>query len=335
VQAVYLTNPYKIHIADLALPVRRPGEALIRVKATGVCGSDITAYRGVNPTVIYPVVVGHETAGEIVEADPDTPDLKPGDRVVVEPYVSCGNCYPCSLGRTNTCERLQTRGVHIDGTMAEQISHPARLLHKIPEGISWTEAALSEPLTIALHAVHRAEVKAGEHVVITGAGPIGLLAAQVIRTLGAEPILIDPLAERLAVAREMGIRYAISPAEGVERVREITKDRLAEALIEASGAEAAIVHAADYVAYAGRISLVGWPKGAVLLGTATFIRKELDIRGSRNSAREFPEAIRLIACHQVQLTPFVSRVVRLAEIPAAMVDQVEHPEQFIKIVAVS
>jgi hypothetical protein len=335
-QAVYLTKPHDIHIADLAAPIRRPGEALIRVRATGVCGSDIGAYRGVNPTVVYPVIIGHETAGEIVEADPESPGLKPGDRVVVEPYISCGSCYPCRRGRTNTCERLQTRGVHIAGTMAEQISHPVRLLHKIPERIDWAEAALSEPLTIALHAVHRAEVRAGEHVVITGAGPIGLLAAQVVKTLGAEPILMDPVAERLAVARAMGIRHALDPAaEGVQKVRQITNDRLAEVLIEASGAEAAIVGAVEYVAYSGRIVMVGWPKSALLLGTAPFIRKELDVRGSRNSAREFPEALQLIACGRVQLAPFISRVVPLKEIPAAIADQVKHPEQFIKVVALS
>jgi len=334
VQAVYLRAPKEIQIKDIPSPVRCPGEALVRVRATGVCGSDITAYRGINPTVVYPLVVGHESAGDIIEVDPNSSDLKLGNRVVVEPYLACGRCYPCSLGRTNNCQYLQVRGVHVNGTMAEYISHPERLLHKIPEHMSWIDASLSEPLSIALHAVHRAEIKPGEHVVITGAGTIGLLVAQVTIKLGAIPIVIDPMTARLAVARSMGLTYAIEPgAETIETVREITNGRMAEVLIEASGAESAITQALDHVAYAGRVVLVGWPKKAIATEYFKFIRKELDVRGSRNSAGEIPEAVRLIAAGQVQLHSFISSIVDLAKAPEAIVQQAASPEQFIKVVS--
>lgn len=335
-QAVYLRAPEEIQIKNIPSPVRRPGEALVRVRATGVCGSDITAYRGVNPTVVYPLVVGHESAGDIIEVDPNSSGSKVGDRVVVEPYLACGKCYPCDLGRANNCQHLQVRGVHVNGTMAEYISHPERLLHKIPDHLSWVDASLSEPLSIALHAIHRADIKAGEHVVITGAGPIGLLAAQVAATLEAIPIVIDPIAERLAVARSMGLTHAIEPgAKTIETVREITNGRMAEALIEASGAESAITQALDLVAYAGRVVLVGWPKKAIATEYFKFIRKELDVRGSRNSSGEIPEAVQLIASGQVHLHSFISRIVDLAKAPEAIAQQARSPEQFIKVVSTS
>jgi L-gulonate 5-dehydrogenase len=334
---VFLKSPFDLQVIESDLPVRKPGEALIQVKASGICGSDVTAYKGVNPTVTYPLVLGHETVGEVIEAGPGTQDVKNGDRVVVEPYIFCSNCYPCSLGRTNNCEKLTVRGVHVAGTMSEQITHPVRLLHKIPDEIRWEELALIEPLAIALHAVRRASVQPGEHVVISGAGPIGLLVAQAVKIAGAEPIVIDPLLERLNTAQSLGVKYTFNPVaeDVISKVREITDNRLSEVLIEASGAGSAISGAVDCVSYSGRVVLVGWPKEEILMRAALFIRKELDIRGSRNSVGEFPEAIRLIAGRQVQVAPLISSTVQISDAPRAIRDLAEHPEQFLKIVVVN
>jgi threonine dehydrogenase-like Zn-dependent dehydrogenase len=219
--------------------------------------------------------------------------------------------------------------------MTEFFAHPAEMLHKVPDNIPWEQIPMAEPLTIALHAIHRTSVKSGEHVVIIGAGPIGLLVALVAIAYDATPILVDLVDERLKFANELGIKHTINVvAENtVERIREITKGRMAEAVIEASGANAAIRNTVDYVSYAGRIGLTGWPKTDTTLPTALFTKKEIDIRGARTSAGEFAEALKLISEGTINVTPIISKVVTLDEIPDAVRELSEHPERYLKISA--
>lgn len=336
-KAVYLKAPKEVLIHDIPSPKRKDNEVLLKVMAVGICGSDVGAYRGTNPLVTYPRILGHEIAGEVLEAPQNDKGIKVGDRVVLEPLISCGACYPCGLGRTNCCEKLAVLGVHIDGGMAEQFSHPAHLVHKVPDNIPWEQVPMAEPLTIALHAIHRAELKAKEHVVITGSGPIGLLAAQAAIVYGAVPIVVDPVDERLKLANELGVKNTINPVKenAVERIKEITKGRMAEVALEASGADAAVKASIEYVSYAGRIVLIGWPKGEVPIPTFMITKKELDVRGSRNSSKAFPESIQLIAEGKVNVVPLISKTVSLEDVPQAVIDLSEHPDKYLKITGVS
>ena len=210
-KAVKFQEPWNVACVEADMPKPGKGEALIRVRSAGICGSDIGAYRGTNPLVSYPRIIGHEIAGEIISLPPEAPEnLKVGDRVVVDPYLYCGHCYPCSIGRTNCCTDLKVLGVHVDGGMAEYFAHPADMLWKIPEDMPWELAPISEPLTIALHGIHRGGLKAGEHVAIIGAGPIGVLAAMAAIAYGATPIMIDVVDERLEFAKKQGVRYTIN-----------------------------------------------------------------------------------------------------------------------------
>ena len=332
-KTVLLKQPGEIGISEIEKTSRRENEVLLKVRSAGICGSDIGAYKGVNPLVSYPRIIGHEIAGEVVEVAADEKTFRVGDRVILEPYVYCGQCYPCSIGRTNCCENLTVRGVHIEGGMAEYVSHPRHLLHKVPENIPWHLIPMAEPLVIAMHAVKQAEVKAGEHVAITGAGQIGLLAAQYALTLGALPIVVDPVDERLALATRLGVPHLINPVsqDAVAQIKAITRARMAEAAIEASGAASAIRAMVDYVAYAGRIALVGWPKSDIPMPTALFTKKELTIRGSRNSVGQFPESLRLIAEGKVDVAALLTKTVSLEETPATVVDIAEHPERYLKV----
>lgn len=336
-KAIVIHAPEEISIREVSDPERRENEVLIRVRGMGICGSDIGAYRGTNPLVTYPRIIGHEIAGEVVAAPRDEAEMAPGDRVVIEPYVYCGNCYPCLNGRTNCCENLAVRGVHIEGGMSEFCVHPRHLVHKVPANVPWKHLAMVEPLTIAVHALKRARLAKGEHVVVTGSGPIGLLAAQYALTIGAVPIVVDPIDERLAFARSLGIPHGIHPVreDAVMRIREITGGRMAETVIEASGSDAAIRSSLDYAAYSGRISLVGWPKGEVPLMTAMITKKELDVRGSRNSSKAFPESIDLIAGGRIDVASLVTRSVPFEEIPAAVREIAAYPEKFMKVVALA
>jgi L-gulonate 5-dehydrogenase len=335
-KSIYLKTPGEIGIKEALEPIRKQNEALIKVKSIGICGSDVGAYRGTNPLVSYPRIIGHEIAGEVVEIEKNSNDIKVGDRVIIDPYIYCGNCYPCSLGRTNCCEDLKVLGVHIDGGMTELFAHPSELLHKIPDNIPWEQVPVAEPLTIALHAIHRLNVKEGEHVAIIGAGPIGLLAALVALAYNATPILIDIVDERLKFANGLGIKHTVNPIKGdaVKIIKEITNARMAEAVIEASGSNIAIRNSIDYVAYAGRVAFTGWPKEDTMLPTGLFTKKEIDIRGSRTSAGEFEEALKLISEGTIDVTPIISKVVSLKDIPDAVKDLSEYPERYLKINAV-
>ena len=329
--------PKKIGIVDIPRPSRKADEVLVRVRSLGICGSDIGAYLGTNPMVSYPRIIGHEVSGEVVEVSGGGSELSVGDHVVLEPYVYCGKCYPCRNSRTNCCENLTVLGVHIDGAMAEYFSHPRHLVHKVDGDIPWNLLAMVEPLTISLHAVKRARVKQGEHVAVTGSGPIGLLVAQYALTLGAVPIMVDPVEERLMFARKLGIRHVVNPAksDAVEAIAEITGGRGAEVVVEASGNAVAIRSSIDYVSYAGRIALVGWPKSETPLPTAMFTKKELDVVGSRNSFHAFPESLGLIAARKVDVAALITRTISFEEIPELVTDIAANPGNYMKVVALT
>ena len=316
------------------MPKPKEGEALLRVKSAGICGSDIGAFRGTNGLVSYPRIIGHEIAGEVISIPENNKNgIKPGDRVIVDPYLYCGHCYPCSIGRTNCCVDLKVLGVHVDGGMAEYFCHPADMLLKVPDDMPWDIIPLAEPLTIALHGIHRLNLKAGEHIAINGAGPIGLLAAMVALHYGAEPIMIDLVKERLDFAKSLGVRYTINLREEdlVEKVREYTNGRMAECVMEASGANSAIRATLDIVSHAGRIALTGWPKQETPIPTDMITRKEVDVRGARTSAGEFPEAIDLIYHQKVDARRILTKVISIDEAPETIRDIEKNPGNYMKV----
>ncbi|OQB23745.1 MAG: putative zinc-type alcohol dehydrogenase-like protein YjmD [Firmicutes bacterium ADurb.Bin182] len=336
-KSVYLKEPNDIKIKQIDKPVFKEGYALIRIKSFGICGSDIGAFRGVNPIVSYPRIIGHELAGIVEEIGENQAGLKKGDRVVIDPYLWCGKCYPCSLGRTNCCETLKCLGVHVDGGMTEYLLHPAHMLVPLSESIPWELAPLSEPLTISIHGIHRANVKAGQRIAINGAGTIGLLAALASMAYGAEPILVDPVEERLNNARKLGVKHTVCiPAQNAaERIREITNGRMAEVVMEASGSNQAIRSCLDMVSYAGKIVLTGWPKNETTLPTNIITTKELDVLGGRNSKNEFGEALELIDSGKVNVRAVLSKLINIDDVPDAVRELSEYPERYLKIVALT
>ena len=336
-KSVCLESPENIGIKEIEKPSPKAGEALIRVKAMGICGSDIGAYRGTNPLVSYPRIIGHEIAGEVVEIPENDRGVKPGDRVILDPYLYCGKCYPCSINRTNCCEDLKVLGVQTEGGMAEYIAHPANMLIAVPDSVAWEHIPLAEPVTIALHAIHRTRVKAGEHVAINGAGAIGLLIALCAKAYGAEPIVIDLVEERLKFAREeLGIKHTINLKEQdlIESIRDITGGRMAEVVCEASGASAAIRNTLDMVSYAGRIAFTGWPSGETSLPTTMITKKEIDIVGARTSAGEFDEAIELMVSGKVPAYKILSKTVSMEDVPDIVKEQSAKPDKYLKVNAI-
>lgn len=332
-RAIYFEEPWKVACVDTGKPEPKEGEALIKVRAAGICGSDIGAFRGTNPLVSFPRTIGHEIVGEVVSIPENERGIQAGDHVIVDPYLYCGTCYPCSIGRTNCCTDLKVLGVHVEGGMSEYLTHPANMLWKLPKDMPWDIAPMAEPLTIALHGIHRGGLKAGFHVAIIGAGPIGLLAAMSALAYGAEPIVIDVVDERLAFARELGVKYTINPANESqeEKVREYTRGRMAELVMECSGANQAVRSSLDIVSNAGCITLTGWPKKETPLPTDLITRKEIDIRGARTSANEFEEAIELISTGKVDVRKILTRTVSLEETPEIIIDIERNSGDYMKV----
>ena len=334
-KAIKLAEPWNISCVEMEKPTPKEGEALIKVVAAGICGSDIGAFRGTNGLVSYPRVIGHELAG-IVESIPENNKngIKVGDRVVVDPYLYCGHCYPCSIGRTNCCTDLKVLGVHVDGGMAEYYCHPADMLIKIPDGMTWEQAAMAEPLTISLHGIHRGGLKAGEFCAIYGAGPIGLVAGMVAEAYGAHAIVIDLVQERLDFAKKVGIEYVINSGkeDPIAKVAEITGGMMAQQVMECTGANPCVRGCLDLVSNAGRITLTGWPKKETSLPTDTITRKEIDLRGARTSAGEFPEALELIATKKVDMLKLLTKTVKLEEVPETIIDIEKNPGNYMKVV---
>ena len=247
-KALNIEKPHEIGLIEIEKPVTGDGEALLRIISAGICGSDIGAYRGTNPLVSYPRIIGHELVAEVVSI-PDNPrGIRPGDNVIVDPYIYCGECYPCKQGKTNCCSRLEVLGVHRDGGVCEYFSLPPQWLEKIPETIDLMEAPILEPVTIALHGIHRSRLAAGEHIAIYGAGTIGILAAVIAKKYGATPIIIDIVQERIDHALKIGIPYGVNAGKEdfEEQILKITGGVGVQAVMEASGANSSILSSPEY-----------------------------------------------------------------------------------------
>lgn len=334
VKAVCIEKPNEIYCKQVPYPQKKPHEVLIKMASAGICGSDVGAFRGTNPLVTYPRVIGHEVAGTIIaEGDTMAAGIKKGDRVIIDPYIYCGNCYPCSIGRTNCCEQLQVIGVHTDGAIQQVFSHPAWLVHKLPDNLSFAHAPLAEPLTIALHALHRTRLQQDEYVAIIGAGAIGLLAALTAIHYQAIPILIDMVQPRLDYAQQLGIKHVINPTQqdSKQAIRHITNGHMAQVVVEASGANSAIRETLDLASFAGRIALTGWPKQETPLPTNLITFKELDICGSRTSAGEFAEALTLLSERKIIPEQIITKIISVDEVAAAIRALSDNPGCQLKI----
>jgi 2-desacetyl-2-hydroxyethyl bacteriochlorophyllide A dehydrogenase len=292
---VVLEHPHSVRIVRAQSGEPEHGEALVRLRMAGICGSDLSAYRGTSPLVTYPRVLGHELLVDVVSS-PDRPQLE-GGRAVVDPMFSCGYCVACRKGAPNCCVSLRVMGVHIDGGLQEERTIDARHLVPVPADMPDELAVLAEPLTIAYHAVRRSGINAGGTAVVLGAGAIGLLVTRLlIGARGCRVLIVDIDPERLRLARSFGA----VPLQGDEAsltgaVAEATGGDMADVVIEASGNARATAMTTALVGHAGRIVLVGWNQGPVPIDTVTLMRKEAILMGSRNSFNAFPAVLQLLA----------------------------------------
>ncbi len=289
--------PHVIHFEDRAQPVPGLGEALIEMRAAGICAGDIYIFKGSNPYVAYPRVGGHEIAGVVVALGPDTAGVEVGQAVVVEPFIGCGHCYACRVGKSNCCANLSIIGVHRDGGFADVLVAPVSHLHAIPEGLSPFRASFAEPVAIGVQACRRGAVTEADTVLVLGAGPIGLAIVEVARARGARVFVTDMDMDRLATATTLGAQ-PLDAGETLEgEVLRLTHGEGMPVVMEATGNARVMEATPGLVAAGGRIVIVGLvPQGTpVAFPGLDLTRKEMTILGSRASVACFPESLDLIA----------------------------------------
>jgi 2-desacetyl-2-hydroxyethyl bacteriochlorophyllide A dehydrogenase len=277
------------------MPVATKDRAILKIRRIGICGTDLHAYQGNQPFLEYPRILGHELAGEIVEAD-NAPGFKKGEAVTFIPYYSCGQCIACRGGKTNCCAQLKVCGVHTDGGMVEYLSVPSgALVHG--EGLSLDALALVEMLAIGAHGVRRAAVQEGEFVLVIGAGPIGLGTMEFARLAGAQVIALDLNENRLAFCRNrLKVAHAIHALapDLMQQVLQITRGDMPTVVMDATGSQGAINNAFQYLAHSGRFVLIGLQKREISFSHPEFHKREATLMSSRNATRQDFEQV--ISC---------------------------------------
>ncbi|GAA4912405.1 zinc-binding alcohol dehydrogenase family protein [Mucilaginibacter defluvii] len=288
-------EPGKLFYNEADYPQGEEGNAIIRIRQIGVCGTDLHAFEGTQPYFSYPRVLGHELAGELIDGG-GAEGFNPGDAVTFIPYNNCGTCIACRSGKPNCCVNIKVFGVHTDGGMAEYLSVPARLLVN-GRGLSFDELALIEPLAIGAHGVSRANVQPGEFVLVIGAGPIGLGIMEFARIAGGQVIAVDFNENRLAFCKDkLGVPYVINPqVDDVKaRLEEITNGDMPTVVIDATGNQKAINNGFYYMAHGARYVLVGLQKNEIIVSHPEFHKREATLMSSRNATRDDFEYV--IAC---------------------------------------
>jgi 2-desacetyl-2-hydroxyethyl bacteriochlorophyllide A dehydrogenase len=268
-------------------PQKVEGQAILSVKKIGICGTDLHAYTGNQAFFTYPRILGHELAAEVIEIGENNQNIKVGDKVIVMPYINCGQCIACKNGKTNCCTDIRVLGVHIDGGMQEQISVPSSLL--IPaNNLSYAEMAIVEPLAIGAHAIRRAQILPNEFIVVMGCGPIGIGIMKFAQIAGAKVIAMDLDPGRLNYAKDkIDIDYAVLAGEAAKDViEEITNGEMATAVFDATGNKEALEKGVNYMANGGRYILVGLSNGKLEFEHPAIHAKETTIMCSRNATLE-------------------------------------------------
>ena len=308
-QTIILEKPGQFQLAETEPPTELlPGQALVRVRRVGICGTDIHAFKGDQPFFSYPRILGHELGVEVVALDSKVATLKVGDLCAVEPYLNCRVCIACRRGRPNCCVQLQCLGVHTDGGMREIITVPAVKLHR-SDTLTLEQLALVETMGIGAHAVERACLQAGEFALVIGAGPIGLAVIQFAQLAGATVIVMDINQDRLDFCRhQFKVDWTIAAGkEATTRLREITSNDMPTAVFDATGNRQSMIHAFDLVAHSGRLILVGLMLGDVTFHDPDAHRRELTLLCSRNAtAANFQRIISLMESGEIDTTPWIT-----------------------------
>jgi L-iditol 2-dehydrogenase len=310
--ALLLKNYMDLAVVPMPEPEIGADDVLVRVRACGICGSDVHGMDGSTGRRIPPLVMGHEAAGEVAAVGANVRDLKPGDRVTFDSTIYCGQCAYCVRGQVNLCDNRQVLGVspgpyRRHGAFAEYVSVPRRVMYRLPDALSYEQAALIEAVSVAIHGINLTPVRLGDTAIVIGSGMIGVLTIQALRAAGCPRVIaIDPSEDRLKLAGELGATETRTSAEGLE----------ADLVLECVGSVDSVRAAFGAVRKGGAITLVGNFAPTVELPLQVAVTRQLRIQGSCASNGEYPAAIDLMAQGIIRVDPLISAVAPLAEGPA-------------------
>ncbi len=317
---------------ELDKPVPGEGEALIKISYAGICGTDMMIYAGKHPRAKAPLALGHEFCGMIEQVNGQG-GFAAGDRVVVEPTLSCGTCDACRAGQNHVCRTLKLIGIDKHGGFAEYVTAPLHRLHRVPEELSDELAALTEPLACAVHTVRRSRVKVGDTVAVLGAGPIGLLVGLVAKLAGAQRIIISDISPyRLSVAKQLGFT-ALNAKETnvVESVKALTEGKGADVVFEVAGTPATAKQMVEIAKIQGEIFVVSVFKEPPAVDLANMHYREISLTTSRcYSGGDFSAAMQMMAANMLDLSPLISHRIGLHDIAEGF-ELMKNTEQSLKI----
>lgn len=320
-RALLLTDYMKLELVEMPEPDIGADDVLVRVRACGICGSDVHGLDGSTGRRVPPLVMGHEAAGVVARLGAQVKDLKEGDRVTFDSTVWCGGCHYCRRGQVNLCDNRQVLGVspgeyRRHGAFAEYVAVPRRIVYRLPEGLSFEQAAMTEALSVAVHAVGITPVKLGDTAVVVGSGMIGLLVIQALKRSGcARVVAVDIDTAKLKLAGELGADDQLNPrnADVPALVREATGGRGADVAFEVVGATEPLKTALDSLRKGGVLTMVGNLSPKVELPLQWVVTREVMLLGSCASAGEYPVCLELLARGMMRVDPLISAVAPLED----------------------
>jgi L-iditol 2-dehydrogenase len=323
-KALLLSEYNRLSLTEQPRPKPAPDELLIQVAACGICGSDVHGFDGSTGRRIPPIVMGHEAAGIVVETGSAVRDFAPGDRVTFDSTVYCGACSFCLRGEINLCDRRQVIGVSCEeyrrtGAFAEFIAVPARIAYRLPDTLSFSDAAMLEAVSVALHGVAVSHMASEDSVLVIGAGMIGLLLLQAARISGASRVFVaDVDATRLKLAADLGADCTIQAtgAALIDEVLRLTDGLGVDVVLEAVGRDETVTSAIDCVCKGGTVTLVGNLAPQVTLPLQKVVSRQIRLQGSCASAGEYPRAIELIAGGKIKVKPLITAIAPLSDGPS-------------------
>lgn len=335
-KTIIINKPGEVEIIEQAMPVRKQGEALLKILYGGICGSDLGTYRGTFAYASYPRIPGHEFSAEIIEIGDNDRNLKPGMIVTCNPYFNCGHCYSCQRGLVNCCTSNETMGAQRDGAFSEYITMPIERIYD-GKGLSAKTLALIEPFCISYHGISRANIQPNDKVLVIGAGTIGVLAAVATKAKGAKVYISDVAENKMNYAIEtFGLDGGIlndSPENFIKRVEEITNGNYFDVTIEAVGLPSTFQACIDAAAFDARMVQIGVGKRTHEFDFTLLQKKELNVYGSRNALKkDFLELIDLVKSGKVDLEKIVTNTYNLDEADKAFQDFSKNAASMLKVV---
>jgi len=338
-KALLLSEYKKLEIADLPMPSPGPGDLLVCVAACGICGSDVHGYDGSSGRRIPPIVMGHEAAGTVAGVGTGVESFREGDRVTFDSTIYCGECAFCRRGEMNLCDNRQVLGVSCGdyrraGAFAEYVVLPARIAYKLPDNLSFAEAALLEAVSVALHAISLVPIAPQSSALVVGAGTIGLLVQQGLRVAGCSRVFVTDLdPTRLSLSEKLGATAVLtSGPELVKNVLQLTGGVGVDIVVEAVGNTPAIRTSIDCVRKGGSIVLVGNITPEVTIHLQKVVSRQIRLQGSCASCGEYPRAIQLMSKGEINVKPLISAIAPLTDGPSWFERLYSHEPNLMKVV---